>query len=107
MAGPNFYVRFPSGGGGGGGGGGNIPSTILTDSQTIANGSATVSVTFGAIFSALPIVVTTLCNTTDANPIQFSIVETAIADTGFTVTLSAPVPTANYFINWMAASVND
>ena len=94
-------------GGGGGGGGGNIPSTILTDFIDISSGVSTISVVFGASFSVPPIVIATLANTTDANPPMLDILETAISTTGFTVVLSANTPTANYFLNWMAASIND
>lgn len=70
---------------------------------SIANTADSVAVTFGTSFSSnCDIVLFSLQNTVDATPKHYTLQLTAVAATGFTVTLSEDTDSANYKLNWIA-----
>lgn len=91
---------------GGSGGGGDVPAHMKANQKAISSGTASVTVGFATAAGTAPVIIVSL-STSDGSPVLLSIIETVPTTAGFTVTLSSPTPTANYILNWIAASVYD
>jgi hypothetical protein len=77
--------------------------TVKEGYTAIANAATSGTVTFPTPFSdATYILNYNIKNTTDANPMQFGSIITTTTSGGFTVLLSGPTDSANYYISWRA-----
>lgn len=77
---------------------------VPTEKKTVAlsNGSTSKAVTFTETFTAAPVVIATIQNTSDSNPQFQPVVVTAVSSSGFTVKWNAALDTANYELNYLA-----
>lgn len=82
--------------------GGGTASFIQAGSADIGSGVSTISVTFPTAFSAVPIVVISISRPSGEDLIYATIDSASISTTGFTCSLSATTPTANFDLKWMA-----
>lgn len=72
--------------------------------QAIGLGVDTISVVFAPAFAVAPVsVVATISRPAAEGLIETNIDKASITAAGFTATLSATTPSANYNINWMAS----
>lgn len=85
-------------------------SSIITSgdfqggTQAIGLGVDTISVVFAPAFAVAPVsVVATISRPAAEGLIEVNIDKASITAAGFTATLSATTPSANYNINWMAS----
>jgi len=84
--------------------GGPGASYIQAGRKAIGSGVTTISVTFVAVFSAVPTVRTTVTRPANADLIQINTDILSITTTGFTAELSASTPTADYVLHWEASA---
>lgn len=82
----------------------NAVGTIYEGTDAIVSGSNSVTVSFGGSFSDTSYVLNyTIKNTDDATPAQYATVTSDTTVSGFTVDLSGPADTGNYYLEWRAS----
>lgn len=96
------YIKYApailAGGGGGGGGGDTFKRAA---NVAITSGQASVAVTFSsAEADTTYVIVFSIQNTVDANPIFLQGYISAKSTSGFTVKFNAPASTANYILTY-------
>lgn len=77
-------------------------TTLQAGSQVIGSGVETISVVFPTPFAVAPVVVATISRPVAEGLIEVNIDEASITVAGFTASLSATTPSANYRLKWMA-----
>lgn len=77
---------------------------IRRSTTAIALGASSVTVTFSTPFSSLPVVLANVQSPNGADYITCVIRDSSVTVSGFTADLSAPTPTANYKLSWIASA---
>lgn len=79
-----------------------ITTGLQSGSQVIGAGVDTISVVFPTPFTSIPDVVATMSRPAAEPLVELNIDEASITVAGFTASLGAITPSANYRLKWMA-----